>query len=147
MLSGQGKVINTLEIMIARTNLNTEQENFFSYHWLLTQIRGFIPTQHGHITHLHGRRPGFVLRCWVWINSHIRVSKLRVTNLSHARTMFVTFWNVSASLKSKLSHWFGINHRINNVFLGRSAVTRKVYGGRNSHCDAINDVPFSLYLT
>ena len=27
-----------------------------------------------------------------------------VTNLSHAQTIFVTFWNVSAALKSQLSH-------------------------------------------
>ena len=28
----------------------------------------------------------------------------RVTNLSHDQTIFVTFWNVSAALKSQLSH-------------------------------------------
>ena len=27
-----------------------------------------------------------------------------LTNLSHAQTIFVTFWNVSAALKSQLSH-------------------------------------------
>ena len=31
-------------------------------------------------------------------------SKQGVTNLSHAQTIFVTFWNVSAALKSQPSH-------------------------------------------
>ena len=31
-------------------------------------------------------------------------NKQGVTNLSHAQTIFVTFWNVSAALKSQLSH-------------------------------------------
>ena len=34
----------------------------------------------------------------------IRGSKQGVTNLSHAQTVFVTFWNVSAALKFQLSH-------------------------------------------
>ena len=62
----------------------------------------FIHTQHRNTT--RGRRPSVVLRCCVWINSRIRVSKQGVTNLSHAQTIFVTFWNVSAALKSQLSH-------------------------------------------
>ena len=33
-----------------------------------------------------------------------RRSKQGVTNLSHALTIFVTFWNVSAASKSQLSH-------------------------------------------
>ena len=35
----------------------------------------------------------------------------RGTNLSHAQTIFVTFWNVSADLKFQLKHWSGLNHR------------------------------------
>ena len=40
----------------------------------------------------------------VWINSRIHGSKQGVTNLTHAQTLFVTCWNVSAALKSQLSH-------------------------------------------
>ena len=59
----------------------------------------------------------------------------------------MTFWNVSAALKSQLSHQSGLNHRINTVLLGRTVAVRKADGGRNRHCDVINDVPLSLYLT
>ena len=69
---------------------------------LLMRIREFFRTQHCNTT--RGRRPSVVLRCEVWINSRIRGSKQWVTNLSHAQTIFVTFWNVSAALKSQLSH-------------------------------------------
>ena len=34
----------------------------------------------------------------------IRVSKQGVTNLSHAQTIFMTFWTVFAALKSQPSH-------------------------------------------
>ena len=40
-----------------------------------------------------------------------------------------------------------LNHRINSVLLGRIAAAMKVDGSRDRHCDAINDVPFSIYLT
>ena len=70
----------------------------------------------------------------------------RVTNLSHAQTIFVTFWNVSTALKSQVSHQSGLNHRINTVLLGRTTAVGKADGGRNLHCDVINDVPLSLYL-
>ena len=33
------------------------------------------------------------------------------------------------------------------VLLGRTVAVRKADGGRNRHCDVINDVPLSLYLT
>ena len=66
-----------------------------------------------------------------------------VTNLSHAQTIFVTFWNVSAALKSQLSHKSGLNHRINTVLLGRTVAVRKADGDRNRYCDVINDVPLS----
>ena len=58
-------------------------------------------------------RPRVVSRCWVWINSRIRGSKQGVTNLSYDQTIFMTFWNVSAALKSQLSHQSGLNLRIN----------------------------------
>ena len=77
----------------------------------------------------------------------IRGSKQRVTDLSHAQTIFVICWNVSAALKSQLSYWSGRNHRINTVLLARTPVVRKTDGGQNRHCDVINDVPLSLYLT
>ena len=51
------------------------------------------------------------------------------------------------SFKSQLSHKSGLNHRINTVLLGRTVAVRKKDGGRNRHCDVINDVPLSLYLT
>ena len=35
----------------------------------------------------------------------------------------------------------------NTVLLGRTVAVRKADGGRNRHCDVINDVPLSLYLT
>ena len=69
---------------------------------LLTRIREFIHTHHRNTT--RGRRPGVVLRCLVWINSRIRVSKQGVTNLPHAQTIFMTFWTVFAALKSQPSH-------------------------------------------
>ena len=31
--------------------------------------------------------------------------------------------------------------------IGRTVAVRKADGGRNRHCDVINDVPLSLYLT
>ena len=68
----------------------------------LTRIQEFIHTQHRNTT--RGRRPSVVLRCQVWTNSRIRGSKQGVTNLSHAQTVFVTFWDVSTALKSQLSH-------------------------------------------
>ena len=36
---------------------------------------------------------------------------------------------------------------INTVLLGRTVAVRKADGGWNRHCDVINDVPLSLYLT
>ena len=36
---------------------------------------------------------------------------------------------------------------ISTVLLGRTVAVRKATGGRNRHCDVINDVPLSLYLT
>ena len=41
----------------------------------------------------------------------------------------------------------GLNNRINTVLLDRIAVVRKADGGRDRHCDVINDVPFSLFFT
>ena len=52
-----------------------------------------------------------------------------------------------------ISHWnvvgceFGLNHHMNIVLFGGIAAARKVDGGRNCHCDVINNIPFSLYLT
>ena len=45
---------------------------------LLPRIRELIHTQHRNTT--RGRRPSVVLRCCVWINSRIRISKQGVTN-------------------------------------------------------------------
>ena len=90
---------------------NDNHSTYFRFwpHWillvtpcLLPRIREFIHTQH-HNTTL-GLRPRVVLRCCVWINSRIRGSKQGVTNLSHAQTIFMTFWTVFAALKSQPSH-------------------------------------------
>ena len=54
--------------------------------------------------------------------------------------------HVSAALKSQLSLLSGLNHHINTMLLGHIAPARKL-DGRDRHCDVINDVPFSLYLT
>ena len=111
---------------------------------LLTRIREFIHTQHCNTT--RDQRPNVVLRWWVRINSRIHGSKQMVTKLSHAETMFVTSSNVSAALKPQLSLLSCFNHRINTVLLGRIAASGKVDGGRDRHCDVINDALFSLYL-
>ena len=48
----------------------------------------------------HARPKVYVfLRCQVWINSRIHGGKQGVTNLSHAQTMLVKVWNISADLK------------------------------------------------
>ena len=68
-------------------------------------------------------------------------------NLSHGPSIFVTFLNFSATLKSQLSLLYGLNHCINTVLLSRIRAARKADGGWDCHCDVINDVPFLLYLT
>ena len=70
-----------------------------------------------------------------------------ITNLSHAQTIFMTFWNVSAALNPQLSHLSGLNYRINSVTRSYRSGKESGRRGRNRNCDVINDVPLSLYLT
>ena len=65
----------------------------------------------------------------------------------HEQTMFVKFWNVSAALNSQTPFLSGLNHRINTVLLDRIVAVRKAGGGRDRHCDVINDVPFPYVYT
>ena len=54
---------------------------------------------------------------------------------------------ISCEMITKYCNHFVSLYCINTVLLGRTVAVRKADGGRNRHCDVINDVPLSLYLT
>ena len=103
-----------------------------SYHLFADADTGIYP----HAASQYHLRPK-AKRGIAWIYSRIRGSKQRVTNPSHAQTMFVTTVNIAAALKPQLSLLSGLNHRIHSVLLGRIVAARKVDGGRDRRLIAI----------
>ena len=79
----------------------------------------------------------------------IRWNKQEVTNLSpclknvcHILKRFDSF-----EIQAIVMLFICLNNCINIMLSGCIAAARKMDSGRDRHCDIINDVPFSFYLT